>query len=52
MYSGVPLMLVTSSVAQDSARAKPKSHSFTTPPAPACRMHAMCPGESLRMQEA
>ena len=30
MYSGVPLMLVNTIVALDMARAKPKSHSFTT----------------------
>ena len=34
MYSGVPLMLVSTMVLLDIARAKPKSHSFTVPPEP------------------
>jgi len=34
MYSGVPLMLVSTMVLQLMARANPKSHSFTVPPAP------------------
>ena len=34
MYSGVPLMEVSTIVLQDMARAKPKSHSLTTPLAP------------------
>ena len=34
MYSGVPLMLVSTMVLLDMARAKPKSHSLTVPPAP------------------
>ncbi len=34
MYSGVPLIEVSMTVLLDMARAKPKSHSLTTPPAP------------------
>jgi hypothetical protein len=34
MYSGVPLILVSTMVLVLMARAKPKSHSFTVPPAP------------------